>query len=46
MPNGSEFYCVDNEMIPTVNMPSFMPELQKKGVYKGNNLDGRSNWID
>jgi len=46
MPNGNEFYCVNNEMIPAVNMPTFMPELQKKSIYKGKNLDGRTNWVD
>ena len=46
MPNGNEFYCINNEMIPAVCMPSEQPKLQNVGVYKGNNLDGRSNWIE
>jgi len=46
MPNGSDFFCIDNEMIPAVNMPSFMPELQKKAIFKGVGLDGRTNWIE
>ena len=46
MPNGNDFFCVNNEMIPAVNIPTYIPQLQKKGVYKGNNLDGRSNWIE
>jgi len=46
MPNGTDFFCVNNEMIPAVNMPSYMPELQKKSIDKGKNLDSRTNWVD
>jgi len=46
MPDGSQFYCIKGEMIPAECMVDNVSELRKKGVYKGANLDGRTNWIE
>jgi len=46
MPDGSQFYCVKGEMIPANEMDNNPSQLRKKAVYKGNNLDSRTNWIE
>jgi len=45
MPDGSQFFCVKGEMIPVNEMDNKPSELIKKAIYKGNNLDSRTNWI-
>ena len=46
MPDGSQFFCIKGEFVPANEVDNKPSELQKKAVYKGNNLDGRTNWIE
>lgn len=41
--DGEKFNCIAGELIPYVEMP--IPTLERKAIYKGNNLDSRSNWM-
>ena len=45
-PDGSQYFCIKGEMIPLHEVDNTPSQLQKKGVYKGNSLDGRNNWIE
>jgi hypothetical protein len=47
-PDGNYFYLVNGNVVNGLEFESEMPypELQKNAVFKGQNLDGRSNWID
>jgi len=46
MPDGSQFYIINDKYVPAEMMDNTPPELKKKGVFKGNALDGRTNWIE
>ena len=45
MPDGSEYYYLNGKLVKAEMMDFPIPELQRKAVYKGNNLDGRTNWL-
>jgi len=46
MPDGSQFYIMNGEYIPAEMMDEPKPKMNKKGRAKGENLDGRTNWIE
>ena len=46
MPDGSQYFCIKGELVPANELDNVGAELQNKGVYKGNSLDGRTNWIE
>ena len=46
MPDGSQYFCLKGQLIPVNEVDNNPSELRKKAVYKGNNIDSRTNWIE
>jgi len=46
MPDGVQLFCIKGQLIPIHEVDNKPSQLRKKAVFKGNNLDGRSNWIE